>query len=105
RALPGDRPGLTLLQRSPAPGAPSADPKAELPLGVFDNYLLAAADAELLASVGPYTARMLPRRPASSAALAIRFSQRSLSTVVVPALRAFWASYRTTLARQDQSAR
>ena len=106
-ARPSDRQGLTLLQRSSVPGTPppSSDAKPELPLGVFDNYLIAAADAELLASVGPYTARMLPRRPASTAALAIRFSQRSLSTAVVPALRAFWASYRTSLARQDQSDR
>jgi hypothetical protein len=101
RALPRDARGLISLQ-------PAADGGAAAParaLGVFDNYLVAASDADLLASVGPYVARMLPRRPPRSAALTVRFAQRALATAVIPALRAVWASYRTTLAHQEQTAR
>jgi hypothetical protein len=49
RALPRDARGLISLQ-------PAADGGAAAParaLGVFDNYLVAASDADLLASVGP----------------------------------------------------
>jgi hypothetical protein len=105
RAQPGDRSGLTLLQPAAALGSAGSSAKPALPLGVFDNYLLAAADAELLASVGPYTARMLPRRPPTPAAFALRVPQRALASALVPALRAFWASYRTTLVSQDQAER
>jgi hypothetical protein len=101
RALPGDARGLISLQ-SAADGGATTGNRA---LGVFDNYLVAASDAELLASVGPYVARMLPRRPQPSAAFTARIAQRALASSVVPALRAFWANYRTTLARQEQSAR
>jgi hypothetical protein len=104
RAQTSEHKGLTLLQ--PSVGAnPAAAPKPGLALAVFDNYLLATSDAELLSSVGPYTARMLPRRPPSHAALAVRVSQHALAGAVVPALRALWASYRTSLARQDQADR
>jgi hypothetical protein len=74
-------------------------------LAVFDNYLLAGSSAGLLSSAGPYTARMLPRRPPSGAPLAFRCGQRALNGNVVPALRALWAGYRTRLTHSDQSDR
>jgi len=101
RALPGDPRGLISLQ--PAADGGALAPK--LALAVFDNYLVAASEGDLLASVGPYVARMLPRRPPRSAALTVHIAQRALAASVIPALRALWASYRTTLARQEQTAR
>ena len=91
--------GLQLVEPSAASASPSAS------LAVFDNYLLAASGAELLHAAGPYTARMLPRRPPAAAAIALRFPKRALEGNVVPALRALWARYRTRLAHSDESER
>jgi hypothetical protein len=94
--------GLSLIQPS-APSAPSA--KAAPALAVFDNYLLIAESAESLLSAGPYAARMLPKRPAARAAIALRFSHPALESKLVPALRGLWAAYRTRLAHLDQTDR
>ena len=96
-------PGLTSLAASSPPGAVLEPPL--FALGVFDNYLLAASSAEVLAAAGPYSARMLPRHPAAQAPLALRFTQRALEGQVVPALRSVWAGYRTRLTHLDQSDR
>ncbi len=108
RALPGASTGLTLLEPLPS-ASPAALNAAPTPpraaLGVFDNYLLAATTSELLTSFGPYVARMLPRRPPPRASFDLSVSQHALATQIVPALRASWASYRTSLASQDQRAR
>jgi hypothetical protein len=44
----------------------------------------------------------LPRRAPSHSALAITVSKHALTSAVVPALRAAWASYRTALSHRDQ---
>ncbi|HEY3665166.1 MAG TPA: hypothetical protein VGL19_04160, partial [Polyangiaceae bacterium] len=67
--------------------------------------LLVAGNGASLEAVGPYVARMLPKRKPASAAIALRFSKQSLSAQVVPALRGLWAGYRTNLSHLDQSAR
>jgi hypothetical protein len=103
RVLPSDHPGLTRLEPSVSTGSTPNQPSETL--GVFDNYLLVAESDELLASFGPYVARMLPRRPPPHAAFALTVSQHALTAQAVPALRAAWASYRTSLARQDQTDR
>ncbi len=72
---------------------------------MFDNYLLIAENAESLLSAGPYAARMLPKRPAARAAIALRFSHVALESKLVPALRGLWAAYRTRLAHLDQADR
>jgi len=96
--------GLTVLEPSaPVAGAPG--PSAPLVLAVFDNYLVAATDRELLGTVGPYVARMLPRRAPAEHAITLRASQHALASTAVPMLRALWASYRTALADQDRAAR
>jgi hypothetical protein len=92
---------LQLLESSVDAGAD----RAGLSLGVFDHYLLASASPAALRSVGPFTARMLPRRPAAGGSIAVRCSQQALEQRVVPALRALWAGYRTQLAHRDQSDR
>ena len=94
--------GLKLLQPNPRAGK-EAKPAAAL--AVFDNYLLIAERAESLPAAGPYAARMLPKRPAPKAAMALRFSHVALTGTLVPALRGLWASYRTRLAHQDLSDR
>ena len=99
RALASAPAGLSLIQ----PSAPSA--KAAPALAVFDNYLLIAESAESLLSAGPYAARMLPKRPAARAAIALRFSHPALESKLVPALRGLWAAYRTRLAHMDQTDR
>jgi hypothetical protein len=103
RALPGDVPGLSLLQ--PNSAAAGGQPQSERALAVFDNYLLAANSSVSLLSAGPYAARMLPKRPAASAAFSVRFSKQALSGQVVPALRGLWAGYRTNLSRLEQTDR
>ncbi|MES1173353.1 MAG: hypothetical protein ABUL62_03415 [Myxococcales bacterium] len=101
--ISGSVPGLKSIEPSPAPGTTPAP--AAFSLAVFDNYLLVGSSAEVLKAAGPYTARMLPRRPPASAPIALRFSQRALDSNVVPALRALWAGYRTRLTHLDQSSR
>ncbi|HEY3256780.1 MAG TPA: hypothetical protein VGJ91_22645 [Polyangiaceae bacterium] len=91
--------GLRLIQ----PSAASA--KALPVLAVFDNYLLIAEAAESLLSAGPYAARMLPKRPAVEAAIALHVSHEPLASKLVPALRGLWAAYRTRLAHLDQTDR
>jgi hypothetical protein len=102
RAEPAESHGLTLLRNATDAGG---KPNAEFALGVFDNYLLVASNAETLAAVGPYTARMLPKKPAPNAGLALKIAQKPLATALVPRLRAAWAGYRTSLVSQDQAAR
>ncbi|HEY0467082.1 MAG TPA: hypothetical protein VGC79_22930 [Polyangiaceae bacterium] len=102
RAVASSVAGLKSLE----PSAPSGkNPKALPALGVFDNYLLIAESADSLLSAGPYAARMLPKRPAAQAAIALRFSQVALQSKLVPALRGLWAAYRTQLAHLDQTNR
>jgi len=96
--------GLTVFEPSAAgPGSTSGSPP--FVLGVFDNYLVGATDRDLLGSVGPYVARMLPRRPPSKHAITLHASRQALAGAAVPALRALWSSYRITLADQDRAAR
>jgi len=94
--------GLKLIEPSPLSGK---EPKPTPALAVFDNYLLIAERPDSLLSAGPYAARMLPKRPALEAAIALRFSHAALESKLVPALRAVWATYRTRLAHQDSSDR
>ena len=94
--------GLTLIQPS---AENKKDPKTLPALAVFDNYLLIAEKAESLLSAGPYAARMLPKRPAAQAAIAVRFAHSALESKLVPALRGLWAAYRTRLAHLDQTNR
>ncbi|HYQ40741.1 MAG TPA: hypothetical protein VER11_02195 [Polyangiaceae bacterium] len=94
--------GLKLIEASPQSRKDSTPAPA---LAVFDNYLLIAERAESLLSAGPYAARMLPKRPAAEAAIALRFSHAALESKLVPALRGVWAAYRTRLAHQDSSDR
>ena len=103
RALTSGAPGLKALEPSAASG--TTPPPAAFSLAVFDNYLLVGSSAELLVAAGPYTARMLPRHPPAQSPIALRFTERALSSNVVPALRALWAGYRTRLAHLDQSDR
>jgi hypothetical protein len=98
RARASSAPGLKLIEPNPQAGN---DAKAAPALAVFDNYLLIAERAESLLLAGPYTARILPKRPPSPAALSLRFSHASLTTTLVPGLRGLWAAYRTRLAHQD----
>jgi len=99
RSVASATPGLRLLE----PSTPAEKP---LPaLAVFDNYLLVAEAAQALLLAGPYLARMLPKRPAPQAAIALRFSHAALQSKVVPALRGLWAAYRTRLAHLDQTER
>ena len=93
-------PGLELLSATADAGA-----SAGLAFGLFDNYLVASANRDALIAAGPYTARMLPRRPAARGSIAVRCSQQALDSRVVPSLRALWAGYRTQLAHRDQSDR
>lgn len=108
RARESEPKGLTLLDPSNAAASDAGGGTGEnapLALAVFDNYLVASTDRELLGSVGPYVARTLSRRPAPAHAIALRASQHALVGTAVPALRAFWASYRTALAEQDRAER
>jgi hypothetical protein len=100
RAASGSVAGLKLIE--PQGGK---EPKAAPSLAVFDNYLLIAESAQSLLAAGPYAARMLPKRPAAEAAIALRFSHGALESKLVPALRGLWAAYRTRLAHLDQSDR
>jgi len=102
RAVEGSAAGMKLIQPAAASGK---DAKAAPALAVFDNYLLIAEGAEALLSAGPYTARMLPKRPPARAAIALRFSHVALQSRLVPALRGLWAAYRTRLAHLDQADR
>ncbi len=104
RAVSTAVPGLKSLEPAAASATPGTAP-AGFSLAVFDNYLLAGSSAELLVAAGPYSARMLPRRPPAQAPIALRFTQRALDSNVVPALRALWAGYRTRLSHLDQSDR
>ncbi|MEI9951074.1 MAG: hypothetical protein WDO74_19375 [Pseudomonadota bacterium] len=99
RAVASGSAGLKLVQ----PSVQNA--KTAPALAVFDNYLLIAEHAESLLSAGPYAARMLPKRPAARAAIALRFSHVALESKLVPALRGLWAAYRTRLAHLDQADR
>jgi len=103
RAVAGSRAGLKLLEPSAEKSASGV--KARAALAVFDNYLLVSDSAESLALAGPYTARMLPKRPPAAAPVALRFSHAALENKVVPALRGLWAAYRTQLAHLDRSDR
>ncbi|MEO8902164.1 MAG: hypothetical protein ABI488_09815 [Polyangiaceae bacterium] len=94
--------GLTLLQPNTAPGSSLAAARS---LAVFDNYFLVASTGDALQAVGPYAARMLPKHALPQAPIALRFSKRSLSSQVVPALRGMWAGYRTSLSHLDQDER
>ncbi|HEY4107047.1 MAG TPA: hypothetical protein VGM44_24270, partial [Polyangiaceae bacterium] len=102
RALPSESRGLTLLQSATDAGAKQ---NSDFALGVFDNYLLVASNAETLRAVGPYVARMLPKKPAPKAGLGLKIAQKPLANALVPLLRAAWAGYRTSLAEQDRAAR
>jgi len=105
RALAGSAVGLKLLQPSTQNANDAKNAQTRPVLGVFDNYLLIAESAEALSVAGPYTARMLPKRPPAEAAIALRFSHSALESKLVPALRGLWAAYRTRLANQDLSNR
>lgn len=98
RAVSSAAPGLRLLEPNPQV---QKDAKATPVLAVFDNYLLIAERSESLLAAGPYAARMLPKRPPSQAAIALRVSHAALTHTAVPALRGLWAAYRTRLAHQD----
>jgi hypothetical protein len=102
RTVAGSVAGLKMIEPNAQVGQ---DRKGAPRLAVFDNYLLIAESAETLLAAGPYAARMLPKRPAAEAAIALRFSRVALESKLVPALRGLWAAYRTRLAHLDQTDR